>query len=107
MIRTIIVIERLARREPTAAAIRFSIREKSILNVMRIMGNSTLRKSTINTSLSMTLNIARALTVIMVIIGMRINRNPTRERLEQSHMVQRFMVEVPSIKVMGITITRR
>jgi hypothetical protein len=74
--------DRLARREHTAAT-RVSFRQRSIMNLRRIlMEVSTKRRSTTTISLSMSLKIARALKIIMIIIGMSINRTPTRERLE-------------------------
>lgn len=99
--------DRLAWR-PQMAAIKVSIRQRSIMNLRRmLMVVSTKRRSTTTISLSMSLKIDRALTIIVITIGMSISRTPTRERLEWSQRVQRAMVGVATIKVMGITITGR
>jgi hypothetical protein len=74
--------DRLAWRAHTAAT-RVSIRQRSIMNLKRIlMVVSIKRRSTTTISLSMSLKIARALTIIVIIKGMSISRTPTKERLE-------------------------
>jgi hypothetical protein len=74
--------DRLARRAHTEAT-RVNIRQRRIMNLKRIlMAVSIKRRSTTTISRSMSLKIARALTIIMINLGMSIRRTPTRERLE-------------------------
>jgi hypothetical protein len=85
--------DRLARRAHTAAT-RVSIRRRSIMNLKRnLMVVSIKRRITTTISLSMSLKIARALTIIMIITGMSISRTPTTTGMSISRTPTRERLE--------------